>query len=72
MTTFRHRIWARQLLLWVESSPPHWSGLVAVGGTTHSRREVQHSNPLLTLAVAPDAEPDVDFLARTVSTPAVG
>jgi len=26
---------------------------------------------LLTLAVAPDAEPDVGFLARTVSTPAV-
>ena len=57
---------------WVESSPPHWSGPVADGGTTHSRREVQLSNPLLTLAVAPDDKPDVGFLARTVSTPAVG
>jgi hypothetical protein len=61
-----------QWLFRVESSPPHWSAPVADGGTTHSGREVQLSNPLLTLAVAPHAEPDVGFLARTVSTPAVG
>jgi len=54
------------------SSPLRWSGPVAHGGTTHSRREVQLSNALLTLTVAPAAEPDVGFLALTVSTSAVG
>jgi hypothetical protein len=58
-------------LLGVDSSPPRLSGPVAHGETTHSRREVQLSNPLLTLTVAPAAEPDVGFLALTVSTPAV-
>ena len=53
--------------LGVDSSPPRLSGPVAHGETTHSRREVQLSNPLLTLTVAPD----VGFLVLTVSTPAV-